>query len=86
MRGLSESAGSWKIIWMLRRNGLSSRRESGARSVPSKRTRRRGLEQAHDRFASVDLPQPDSPTSASVSPGAIVNDTSSTALHDRLTR
>ena len=80
MRGSSEPTESWKMICMSRRFAFSSRRERCVRSVPSKKTwppvgsiSRRIVR------PSVDLPQPDSPTSPSVSPRRTARSTPSTA-------
>ena len=84
MRGLSEANGSWKMIWISRRASRSASPSSANRSCPSS-TRLAARSRAWPRSSCtialpvVVLPQPDSPTSASVSPGAIVNDTPSTA-------
>ena len=81
-RGLRLAKGSWKIIWMRRR---SLRRCGGvARWRPSTRRRcapprRSGGSRPTTMRATVDLPEPDSPTSAKVSPLAMVKETPSTA-------
>ena len=68
-RGLSDEYGSWKIIISSRRTGRMSERDSLVMSRPSKM-----IFPAVDsssrmtQRASVDLPQPDSPTTPSVSP------------------
>ena len=82
--GFSAVIGSWKIIAIsVPRMPRISRSDARHRSLPSKRiaplvvapsTRR-----STDR-AVIDLPEPDSPTSANFSPGAIENDTSSTTV------
>jgi hypothetical protein len=83
--GLSAVIGSWKIMAMrLPRTLRISPSESSERSRPSKRMRlprsirpggriRRMIESAV-----TDLPDPDSPTSPTVSPRPIVNETPST--------
>src|SRR5437773_2132987 len=80
MRGLSEANGSWKTICIERRCGRSSVLPRWVMSRPLRRmlplvgsTSRRMLR------ATVDLPQPDSPTSPSVSPMPSVKLTPSTA-------
>ena len=69
LRGLSEANGSWKIICISRRSGRRSRRDRPTSSPPSN-SHRAGRRLVSCRIArhSVDLPQPDSPTSPSVSP------------------
>ena len=77
-RGFRLAYGSWKIICMRRR----SARGSGVVAVswPSKCTLPRvGAYRPTSRRATVLLPQPDSPTSASVSPLRMLNETPSTA-------
>src|SRR5215469_9298035 len=85
MRGLSEPKGSWKIIWMSRRSSFSSAPDIGTRSTtlpsrvrystcPAVGSCARRIERE-----TVVLPQPDSPTSPSVSPSPTVKLTSSTA-------
>ncbi len=69
MRGLSEPYGSCMTIWMRRRTRRSSLPESVARSRPSNSTLPAvGGSSARSSRASVDLPEPDSPTIPSVSP------------------
>ncbi len=81
MRGFSEVYGSWNTIWMFRRTALRPAPDSLEMSSPLNRT---WPEVARSRFistlASVDLPQPDSPTIPSVSPFASSKETPSTAL------
>jgi hypothetical protein len=79
-RGFSEAKGSWKIICRRRRSGRSSRRDWPTSSCPSKRTLP-PLAGSSCRIAlpTVVLPQPDSPTSASVRPRASSSETPSTA-------
>src|SRR6266516_7937770 len=80
-RGFSEENGSWKIIWMSRRTGRICETFKCASSRPSKR-----IEPAVGSCSlvitrpMVDFPQPDSPTSPSVSPRRSVNETPSTAF------
>jgi hypothetical protein len=80
MRGLSEPYGSWNTICIRRRSGLSSASEAWAISTPSNL-----IEPASGSIsrmiirASVDFPQPLSPTMPSVSPAARRRDASSTA-------
>ncbi len=80
MRGLSDAYGSWKMICISLRSGRSSPRESPMSSRPSNVTlpfvasvRRRMTRPA------VVLPEPDSPTSPSVSPRRISKSMPSTA-------
>ena len=80
MRGLSDENGSWKITWIRRRSFRIARASSVTRLMPSNSTvpavgsmRRRIMRPV------VDLPQPDSPTRPSVSPGMTSNETPSTA-------
>ena len=81
MRGSSEASGSWKIICTALRlacqaAGLAPRISSPCHTtLPSVMGTR--LSSAR---ASVDLPQPDSPTMPNVSPACRSNDTPSTAL------
>src|SRR5262245_40749569 len=79
-RGFSEPYGTWKIIGIARRNGRMARRD---RLVMSRRSNVTvpdvtGVRPAMHR-ASVDFPQPVSPTRPSVWPRRIVSDTPSTA-------
>ncbi len=84
IRGLSEPYGSWKTICMRCRAAQSSRAESATRSRPSKRIcPALGSISRKISRPVVDLPQPDSPTSPSVSPGSSAKLTPSTA---RITR
>ena len=64
MRGFSEAYGSWKIIWISRRHGLSARpRQLGdVLTLVDDRAAGRLLERASAAWPAVDLPQPDSPT------------------------
>ena len=84
--GLSEVIGSWKIIEIsLPRTARISRSDKSSRSRPSKRTlpdtMRPGGDAINRKIESevTLLPQPDSPTIASVSPVYTENDTPSTA-------
>ena len=85
--GFSEVIGSWKIIAMrLPRIACISASVAWHRSRPSKTTLPpvispggRGISRSID-SAVTDLPEPDSPTMASVSPAATSKDTSSTAV------
>src|SRR5688572_24246224 len=81
-RGFRLAYGSWKIIWNRRRNAsISPRSRTVPRSVPSKNTDPRvGVYRPQMSRATVDLPQPDSPTSDSVSPRLISKETPSTAF------
>src|SRR5581483_6309962 len=81
LRGLSESNGSWKIIWISRRYGrtwhplvLSSRSASRNRIDPAV-----GRLRPRTDLASVVLPQPLSPTTATISPASTCKSTPSTA-------
>ena len=80
LRGFSEAYGSWNTICSSRRTGRSLRRDSREMSWPSNTMEPlvSGYSRAMHR-ASVDLPQPDSPTSPSVSPARSSMLTSSTA-------
>ena len=79
-RGLSEAYGSWKTICISRRNGRSFRRDQCVMSCPSSSMRPPvGSSSRVTSRATVDFPQPVSPTRPSVSAGAIVNETPSTA-------
>ena len=81
LRGLSDAYGSWKIIIISRRNGLISTRESLVMSRPSKTIRPSVASSSRMmQRAIVDLPQPDSPTTPSVSPCLTLKLTPSTAF------
>ncbi len=68
-RGFSEAIGSWKMSCTRRRSRRSRSPLSRTRSTPSKTTLPDvGRKSCSTARASVDLPQPDSPTSPSVSP------------------
>ena len=79
-RGLSEAWGSWKI--MVRRRRIALVRSRGAvTSWPPIATRPRvGRYRPAISRATVDLPQPDSPTTARVTPLPIAKLTPSTAF------
>ena len=85
MRGLSEENGSWKIICICRRSGRSALRSSVATSMSCPLAAWNRISPPVGAIARrmqrevVVLPQPDSPTSDSVSPRAMVKLTSSTA-------
>src|SRR5206468_3132413 len=79
-RGFSEAVGSWKTIWRSRRWRRSGSSRSAVRSTSAKRTRPAvGSTRRRIRRATVDLPQPDSPTRPRVSPGSRLKETPSTA-------
>src|SRR5438876_4834877 len=81
LRGSSEAYGSWKIIIISRRIGRISVRESLVMSRPSKTIRPSvGSSRRMMQRAIVDLPQPDSPTTPSVSPPRTLKLTPSTAF------
>ena len=80
-RGLSEENGSWNTGWISR---ARSRRSIAARLRPSTSTSPAlGGSRPRITRASVDLPQPDSPTMPSTSPAGSANDTPSTARTTR---
>ena len=80
LRGFSDEYGSWKIICASRRNSISSLGEMSAISRPSNLIEPLvGSSRRSSSRPVVDLPQPDSPTSPSVSPRLTSNDTPSTA-------
>ena len=86
MTGFSDVMGSWKIIPMrFPRNGFISVRESGAKSTPSKTILPPVIcaggcgKSPITESAVMDLPQPDSPTTASVSPRLMLKERSSKA-------
>jgi hypothetical protein len=81
LRGFSEANGSWNTICMSRRSGWRDFRFAVVMSWPSKRIcPALGSSSLIRVRASVVLPQPDSPTSPTVSPSCRVKLTSSTAL------
>ena len=73
-RGLSEANGSWKTICIRRRSGRSCASDSVRDVGRRRRVIRPAVGSYRRRIArpTVDLPQPDSPTSPSVSPRSIV--------------
>ena len=76
-RGLSAVSGFCRMIWARRRNARSGVGVTGSppkRIMPASAWCRRSSSQPR-----VDLPQPDSPTRPSTSPGATESDTSFTA-------
>ncbi len=80
MRGLSDAYGSWNTIWRWRRCLRIALPSSLVRSVPSKMTSPEvGLYSCRIARPVVDFPQPDSPTSPSVSPRFTWKETPSTA-------
>ena len=80
MRGLSEANGSWNTICIERRTGRNSLLLKGVMSVPlSLMLPEVGSTSRSTVRATVDLPQPDSPTSPSVSPTPSEKLTPSTA-------
>ncbi len=80
MRGLSEANGSWNTICIERRTGRISLLLSGVMSVPlSLMLPEVGSTSRSTVRATVDLPQPDSPTRPSVSPTPSEKLTPSTA-------
>ena len=79
-RGFRLAYGSWKIICRRLRMARPPDSAMPARGWPSKRISPRVRPYSPTSMrATVDLPQPDSPTSASVSPRAMSKDTPSTA-------
>jgi hypothetical protein len=80
MRGLRLETGSWNTTCMRRRSGRSAPAGMSSMRLPSSTTWPAVMSNSR-RMArpTVDLPQPDSPTSASVSALSIWNDTPSTA-------
>ena len=89
-RGFSDEYGSWKIICISRRSGLSSFVLRSAISRPSNLTEPEvGCSSRSSSRAVVDLPQPDSPTRPNVSPRLTskeIPSTACTAPRLRLTR
>ena len=80
LRGFSDACGSWKTICISRRIGCSCLAAGLGDVLPRKRIAPPvvGTSRTSARI-SVVLPQPDSPTTPSVSPSRSANDTSSTA-------
>src|SRR2546427_5048278 len=80
IRGLSDAYGSWKMICISLRSARSERLSSVVTfCAPNQTSPDVGSMSRRIERPVVDLPQPDSPTRPSVSPGRISNDTSSTA-------
>src|SRR5579859_3509597 len=90
MRGLSEAYGSWKIICMIRRQARTSAELAWVRLRPASRTEPPVVGTSWRMVrASVDLPQPDSPTRPRTSPcrtERLTPSTARTAPVRRLTR
>src|SRR5262245_8610889 len=85
LRGFSDAYGSWKIIIISRRIGLISARERFVMSRSSKTIFPPvGSSSRMMQRASVDLPQPDSPTMPSVSPRSTLKLTPSTAFTEAI--
>ena len=83
-RGSSDAYGSWKTICISRRNGRRSSQLSPTSSLPLYFTEPAlGGISCRTQRPSVDLPEPLSPTSPSVSRRPMVNDTSDTAWTSR---
>ncbi len=81
MRGFNEVYGSWKTIWMLRRTAFRARPDSLVMSSPLYEIAPAvGRSRLTSILATVDFPQPDSPTMPSVSPARRSKETPSTAL------
>src|SRR4029453_15415920 len=79
--GSSEPYGSWKMGWTRRRKANNCRLLSVEVSTPSKTIRPEvGSSRLSTIWATVDLPEPDSPTIAVVVPRFTLKETSSTAL------
>jgi hypothetical protein len=80
IRGLSEPSGFWKTIWSFGRSRRIAERLSDVSDVSPKRIAPDvGSSSLNATRPSVDLPQPDSPTSPSVVPRITWSDTPSTA-------
>ncbi len=83
-RRFSAENGSWNTICMRLRSRRSSSPRRSCGRCPSKTTDPPSMPpSASTAFDTVDLPEPDSPTSPTVSPRRIWNDTSSTAVTRR---
>ncbi|CFT96197.1 Uncharacterised protein [Bordetella pertussis] len=83
-RGLSERYGSWKTICRCLRNGLSCLGPSRAISAsPTRMAPSLGSISRITQRATVDLPEPLSPTMPSVRPGWMLNATSCAAWTSR---
>ncbi|CNT71706.1 Uncharacterised protein [Salmonella enterica subsp. enterica serovar Bovismorbificans] len=81
IRGLSDASGSWKIIWISLRTSRHSSAFMPNRSFPSQATLPSvAFTRPIMARANVDLPQPDSPTTPSVSPSYRRSVTPSTAF------
>ena len=80
MRGLSEEYGSWKMSFIFCRARVRSSPLSEVKSSPSSVTVPSvGSVRRRTHLPVVDLPQPDSPTMAKVSPRCTSKETSSRA-------
>src|SRR5258708_2975835 len=87
IRGSSEPTGSWNTICISRLAALSERPRSPTRSRPSNLIEPEGGSPSRISVRpSVDLPQPDSPTSPTVCPGRTSRSTPSTACTWPVTR
>ena len=83
-RGLSERYGSWNTICTFERSGRSARGLSGAISVPRSRISPEvGSISRTMQRATVDFPEPDSPTMPSVCPLRSSRSTSAAARTSR---
>src|SRR5690606_10012926 len=82
--GFNDAYGSWNTNCTWRRRFLRSERDSSRTSRPSKRTcPDNGSNRPTTDRATVDLPQPDSPTRHTVSPACTDKDTPATACTSR---
>ena len=80
IRGSSEPIGSWKTMETSRRNCRSSRSRAPTTSCPSTPIEPAvGVSRAHSSRISVDLPEPDSPTTPNRWPRPMSNDASASA-------
>jgi hypothetical protein len=80
LRGLSDPYGSWKTIWTWQRSALSASRLAPTTRVPAiSSSPLVGSSIIVTSRARVDLPQPDSPTTARVLPGVSLKETPATA-------
>jgi hypothetical protein len=87
LRGLSEAYGFWKTICTVGRNRFNVALSASTMSTPSIFSPPDvGRSIIVTWRANVDLPQPDSPTTASVSPARTVNETPSSARTTALAR
>ena len=82
-RGLSEAYGSWKIMFIRRRMSGCARAADSVLALEADVAVAAACNRPTARRAMVDLPQPDSPTSDSVVPRGMANETSSTARSQR---